>query len=829
MNESHAISLFEKKVGAQPERSASIQLAAALEFMPLAIVQAAAFIKQRAPRESVPQYLQRFQKSDKQKINLLDYEGGQLRRDPEAKNAILVTWQISFEDIQERRPSAAGLLSLMSFFDRQGIPNSLLQEVQATKGKNKESDSSDREDEISVSSDADKFENDILLLRDYSLISVTSDPANFEMHRLVQLGMQKWLQAQDRLEHWNEVFIPRLDRHFPEGRFENWKECQMLFPHVQCATLQKPVGKGSMEKWASLLHKSALFAWERGNFNDSRKMGMKAMKTRESLFGARNERTLRSSNMLGLAYSLGREWKKAEDLQLQVMETRKEVLGPEHPDTLTSMANLASTYWNQGRWKEAEELEVQVMETFKEVLGPEHLSTLTSMANLASTYWNQGRWKEAEDLQLQVMETCKEVLGPEHPGTLTGLNNLALTLRSLGENETALQMMTTCAEYRSQKLGPHHPSTLSSMTTCKEWQSSDKLWPRLNQLHAGDLEAERLEDVNGVHDTTDNPRREFKMSDDSVGQGTRGKSPEPKTSVGASPETTATAGNRNSSESNSDTQESNNDDLETTATAGNRNNSESNSDTQESNNDDLETTATAGNRNNSESNSDTQESNNDNLETTATAGNSNSSGSKSDTRESSNDHKRKPPTHGDRSKIDAASQNDRQKKRREGETADTASHNNRPPKKRKGREPAIDLDSTLVKEWLQNPISFFSSELTLHEKPFGSTCQYLQSLGSSSELDRVRKRIVKALFHRLRKRLGTNRLTQSVVKDLAKIASNSTHFKISFETMKNWLDEGKRLDSLCWAIAGNKKEGSQPQNYFYLGSLFFLRKCTDTE
>ncbi|KAJ5261249.1 P-loop containing nucleoside triphosphate hydrolase protein [Penicillium angulare] len=91
MDEGHAISLFEKKLGAQPNRSAITQLVTALEFIPLAIVQAAAFIKQKAPRETVTQYLERFQKSDRQKINLLKYEGGQLRRDPEAKNCILLT------------------------------------------------------------------------------------------------------------------------------------------------------------------------------------------------------------------------------------------------------------------------------------------------------------------------------------------------------------------------------------------------------------------------------------------------------------------------------------------------------------------------------------------------------------------------------------------------------------------------------------------------------------------------------------------------------------------------------------------------------------------
>ena len=74
------------------------ELAAALEFMPLAIIQAAAYISERAPQYSMRQYLEQFQKSDRKRTSLLDYEGGQLRRDREAKNSI-ITWQISFNHI----------------------------------------------------------------------------------------------------------------------------------------------------------------------------------------------------------------------------------------------------------------------------------------------------------------------------------------------------------------------------------------------------------------------------------------------------------------------------------------------------------------------------------------------------------------------------------------------------------------------------------------------------------------------------------------------------------------------------------------------------------
>ena len=81
MNRVDALALFENKLGGHDDSDDATQLAAALEFMPLAIVQAAAYISQRAPRYSVRQYLQNFQKNDSKRTSLLNYEGGQPRRD----------------------------------------------------------------------------------------------------------------------------------------------------------------------------------------------------------------------------------------------------------------------------------------------------------------------------------------------------------------------------------------------------------------------------------------------------------------------------------------------------------------------------------------------------------------------------------------------------------------------------------------------------------------------------------------------------------------------------------------------------------------------------
>jgi hypothetical protein len=119
MHDAAAHALLRKKLGDTAEEDDSIaELATTLDHMPLALVQAAAYIRERALGCSVRQYLEEYRQNDSRKTSLLNREAGHLRRDRAASNAVLITWQISFEHIRHTRQSAADLLSLMSFFDR---------------------------------------------------------------------------------------------------------------------------------------------------------------------------------------------------------------------------------------------------------------------------------------------------------------------------------------------------------------------------------------------------------------------------------------------------------------------------------------------------------------------------------------------------------------------------------------------------------------------------------------------------------------------------------------------------------------------------------------
>ncbi|KAJ5777479.1 P-loop containing nucleoside triphosphate hydrolase protein [Penicillium odoratum] len=445
------------------------KLTEALEFMPLAIVQAAANIKNKASRCSVARYLEDFQRSDQRKIKLLDYDVGHYQRDHEAKKSILVTWQISFQHIRHIRKSAADLLSLMSFFDRQGISESLVR-----KHPRELDDCTEFENRVprSIScevincskfGDDDEFGDDIDILRDYAFISISKDPTIFEMHRLVQLSMRRWLEIQGEDEKLRDTFIESLHREFPYEDYELLAKCQSLFPHVRLASLQRPKSDKSFELWVALLSRAARFAYLKGGFQETKQLLTILREVLGNLFGPEHSSVVSATDLLATSYRHEGQFDKAEELQKHVLEARQSLLGVTHPLTLASIGSLALTYVGQGRFQDAQILQELLLKTQISVLGEEHLDTLDSNGSLALTYVRQGRYQDAQMLQELLLKSQKSVLGEEHPDTLASMGNLATTYMRQGRYQDAQMLQEPLLETHTRVLGDEHPNTLAIM------------------------------------------------------------------------------------------------------------------------------------------------------------------------------------------------------------------------------------------------------------------------------------------------------------------------------------------------------------------------------
>jgi tetratricopeptide (TPR) repeat protein len=452
MNLHESMALLETRI--KVEKSTQLdaeQLLRELDYIPLAITQAAAYIDKRKPRMTILGYLELLRENESNLGQLLNEDQGDLWRDQaRPNNAIIATWEISFNQIRVDEASAADMLALMSALDRQGIPESLLRTIYTNRCD---------------------FQRALDPLIDFSLVNADSQGNTFGMHRLVQVATHRWLDLQGKLAQWQEKAIQLISNNFPDGNHENWPECQTLYPHAVAVLGFQPSSIASLLEQASIQYNMAWYDWARGNYTAAEEKIILASKIQMLYLPEIDGLLLDTISLHALLLRDQGDYNEAKKLFVQVMETRKRVLGQEHPETLASINNLASTYRNQGRWKEAEELETQVLETRKRVLGQEHPDTLRSINNLASTYRDQGRWKEAEELETQVLETTKRVLGQEHPDTLTSMANLAVTWKDQGCKDEALVLMKECVQLKKKVLGLDHPDTKSGLQALIKWET----------------------------------------------------------------------------------------------------------------------------------------------------------------------------------------------------------------------------------------------------------------------------------------------------------------------------------------------------------------------
>ncbi|KAJ0335220.1 hypothetical protein COL922a_009553 [Colletotrichum nupharicola] len=221
MGEDQALELLQKRLKGDIDEAAESELIQALNYIPLAVNQAAAYINQRSPRMSVASYLDEFRKSEKRKDSLLRSDKGDLGWHDGVSNSVVVTWQVTFEQIRREQPRAANLLSLISQFQAQNIPEIMLHSYNNDAIVTEEDD----RDRVSTATKSDvenkreDFKNNINILRGYSLMTLSS-AGLCEMHSLVQFCTRSWISEFRDPAQWSQLFMKLAADHFPSSAFE---------------------------------------------------------------------------------------------------------------------------------------------------------------------------------------------------------------------------------------------------------------------------------------------------------------------------------------------------------------------------------------------------------------------------------------------------------------------------------------------------------------------------------------------------------------------------------------------------------------------------------
>ncbi|KAI8272666.1 hypothetical protein K4K60_012078 [Colletotrichum sp. SAR11_57] len=230
MEEKQALQLLQRKLGRDVNEAVASRLICTLECIPLAINQAAAYIHKRSPRVTVESYLEEFHNSEQRKGTLLRSDRGDIQRYEGVSNSVVVTWQVTFEQIKREQPRAADLLSLMSYFQAQNIPEYMLHNYSSGNIGSEEND-----DEHAETSSND-FEDDLDVLRSYSLVTVTAMPGFLEMHSLAQFCTKVWISEYGQEHPSTLTSMANLASTYRnQGR---WKEAEELEVRVMETSLR---------------------------------------------------------------------------------------------------------------------------------------------------------------------------------------------------------------------------------------------------------------------------------------------------------------------------------------------------------------------------------------------------------------------------------------------------------------------------------------------------------------------------------------------------------------------------------------------------------------
>lgn len=459
MIKSDAATLFRNKLGKQDHKlEADIEeLVEELGCMALAIAHAAAFVKSKVPPCPIQEYLAKLRESIKSDASLLTTNFHELRRDLEANNSAIVTWQVSFEHIRQVRLSAADLLSLMSFFDHRSIPRFLIRlgsssipdcplTLSALSTKDPEAG-----DSVLEASTDRELDDDIRILHDFLLISAEVGTGNLEIHPLVQLSARKWLESHGKRDEWSSRSIQTLrsalPKILPETLSRTLPRWRMLYPHVELAFDHHPQNGVSKLCQIDLLLEASRFMIGQGNNEKTEILERRCWVERKHHLGEEHPDTLKSEKNLGdTLMSLGRFEDSFAIHQhlLGIVERQFESDSSKRAFLAGCLESIGKLSRKRGQILESETHLRRALELIKD--SPEGLIPLECIDNLAKSLLQQGKHVEAKAMCQQLLAQCNERHGSDHFEIMRATTILADVFVENGELDEASEMYKQALE-----------------------------------------------------------------------------------------------------------------------------------------------------------------------------------------------------------------------------------------------------------------------------------------------------------------------------------------------------------------------------------------------
>ena len=336
------------------EDSSARALVEELDCIPLAVSQAAAFMTEN--HKSIADYADALKGEEAEEF--LHEELYDARRDVKGDNSVARTWKLSYDQIRQQKPQAAELLSLISMFDRQSIPKSILQSPEVT--------------------------TSLSILQAFDMISPRAGLQSFQVHRLVQLFVQLSLKRDGSLEKWQAKALACVSKIYPtEIGVAEWPICDSLAPHVHALTGYQYNTEEARMHLAHLLCWAADFDIERGMYIQALQRAERSLEILNALVKERDERLVAATWLYGRLRYYQAHSSSDMDAAAKLLENALKTSNYPSLNFAESAFELAHLYYDRCNKKRCLDMGKASYECWEALEGRYNVRTLDNMHDYA--------------------------------------------------------------------------------------------------------------------------------------------------------------------------------------------------------------------------------------------------------------------------------------------------------------------------------------------------------------------------------------------------------------------------------------------------------------
>jgi transcriptional regulator with XRE-family HTH domain len=431
-----SVAILRDRVSGLPAEDAD-RLAEALGDLPLALVQAAAFMAETGMTEREYTSL-----LTARATAILDQ--GRPTSYPRSLTAVT---QLAFDRLRGQDEAAADVAGICAFLAPEPIPLKWFT-----------SDPARLPTAVAeITADPVAWRQLLARISQHALARIGSN--GLQMHRCTQAIVRAHLpEAKSRAIQIQAAALLAANSPSDPQAPRRWPQWAQLLPHLIALD---PAATNDQDL-RELACEAAWYLVRRGDARSGHQLARSLYEQWRDRLGPDDCHTLKAAAALGVAAREIGRYGEAHQLNEDTLGRRRRVLGEDHPDTLTSANSLAVDLYTTGNPQAARELHEDTLARRRRVLGEDHPDTLWSATSLADDLRALGEAAQARQLDEETLARRRRVLGDDHPHTLTSAAHLADDLRALGEAAQARQLDEETLAWRRRVLGDDHPDTLAS-------------------------------------------------------------------------------------------------------------------------------------------------------------------------------------------------------------------------------------------------------------------------------------------------------------------------------------------------------------------------------